>query len=154
MVRCPVCGVEFTAEPTASLPAPEEVELPLERPRRPRDDDDDDRDDDRPRRRRRSSSRDYDRGYGERPHRGGTVQTLGILALCFCWTYLPCWIMGGIAIGMASNDLKAMESGRMDSSGMAATRTGRLCAIIGVCGSIFLTCTCVGLNVLITLARH
>jgi hypothetical protein len=152
-VRRPICGLEFTAEPyDAPQPAPEEVEPPPERPRRARDYDD--RDDDRPRRRRRSISRDYDGEYGGRPHRGSTVQILGILALCFCFMAVPCWVMGGIALSMASTDLHAMESGRMDSSGMAATKTGRLCAILGLCASFLLICSCAGLCFLGAMADH
>jgi hypothetical protein len=62
--------------------------------------------------------------------------------------------MGGIALSMASTDLHAMESGRMDSSGMAATKTGRLCAILGLCASFLLICSCAGLCFLGAMADH
>ena len=142
VVRCPACGAEFTAEPFVaprSAPlAPEPGPPPPRGPRR----DYDDRDDDYPSRRPR-----YDRGYGRRysgslPHRGSTVQTLGVLCLCFCWTAVPCLVLGIIALVMASTDLSQMDSGQMDPSGRAATKSGQLCAIIGliVSGVFLLSC--------------
>jgi hypothetical protein len=160
-VRCPACGNQFTAQqfvpprPEAVEPEPREPEPP--RPRRSQDHPDrgsnrgdfDDLDDDRPRRRRPSYERGYGRGYGyERPHRGSTVQALGILSLCFCFAALPCWIMGGIALGMAANDLSAMANGSMDRSGEGATKAGRTCAIIGIVLSGVLILSCCGFSIL------
>ena len=160
-VRCPSCGNQFTAErfipprPEAIASEPLEPEPPRPSSRRPPDDrdydrrDDDDRDDDRPRRRRPAYSRGYGRGYGaERPHRGSTVQALGILCLCFCWTTWPCWIMGGVALSMASTDLTAMANGNMDPSGEGATKAGRTCAIIGIVLSGVLLLSCCGFGIL------
>jgi predicted Zn finger-like uncharacterized protein len=158
-VRCPSCGNQFTAEryipPRSDAVASEPIEPEPSRPssRRPRDEDDrrdyDDREDDRPRRRRSPYSRGYGRGSGyERPHRGSTVQALGILSICFFWAALPCWIMGGVALGMASNDLSAMASGNMDASGEGATKAGRTCAIIGLALSGLLYLSCCGFGFL------
>jgi hypothetical protein len=110
-------------------------------PRRPRRDYDDDYPARRPR---------YDRGYGGRysglaPHRGSTVQTLGVLCLCFCWTTVPCLVLGIIALVMASNDLSQMETGQMDPSGRSATKSGQLCAIIGLVVSAVLLLSCCGI---------
>jgi hypothetical protein len=60
------------------------------------------------------------------PHRGGVILTFGILSL-LCFGI----ILGPIAWVMASNDLRAMATGRMDRSGERLTRIARICAIIG-----------------------
>jgi hypothetical protein len=60
------------------------------------------------------------------------VFTLGLLSLIFFCAPLASWIMGGIAINMASTDLSKMQYGRMDPSGEGQTRTGNILAIIGV----------------------
>ena len=145
VVRCPACGAEFTAEPfVPPRPAPVSAEPePPPRPRQPRRDYDD-RDDDYPPRRPR-----YDRGYGGRyggmlPHRGSSVQTLGVLCLCFCWFWLVCWVLGIIALIMAATDLSQMNNGQMDPSGRAATKSGQICAIIGLSISACLGLFCVG----------
>ena len=165
LVRCPVCGSEFTAEryvpprpaPAAPEPAePEDRPAPRPRPRDDRDrdydrrDDYDDRDYGRPRRR-----SPYRRGYDYlRPHRGSTVKTLGILSICFCWTTWPCWVMGGIALAFASQDLAQMDRGVMDDSGRAETQTGRTCAIIGLVLSGVMIFFCCGAQILIGAANH
>jgi predicted Zn finger-like uncharacterized protein len=66
------------------------------------------------------------------PHRGASVLTLGILSLVFFFVPLMSWIMGGIALAMASQDLTTMARGRMDSSGMGITRGGQICGILGI----------------------
>ncbi len=143
VVRCPACGAEFTAEPfVPPRPAPAAPEPePPPRPRGPRRDYDDDYPARRPR---------YDRGYGGRygglsPHRGSTVQTLGVLCLCFCWTGVPCLVLGIIALVMASNDLSQMDAGEMDPSGRAQTKSGQLCAIIGLVASVVVPLSCCGI---------
>jgi predicted Zn finger-like uncharacterized protein len=134
-VQCPACGATFTAEPAGPAPRP----APLrEEPPRPHISDEPAPPYDR--------GRDYgrrDRGYDDpydrdpyrrlRPHRGGSVLTLGILSLvgAFCCP-LASWIMGGIAIGMANNDLRDMDAGQMDESGRSSASGGRTCAIIGI----------------------
>ena len=167
VVRCPACGAEFTAEryvpprpeavaPGAGPPPPE----PPPPPRGPRNypPRDYDEDYDRPPRRPRYD-RDYDRGYGRPyydglPHRGSTVQTLGILCLCFCWTTVPCWVLGIIALVMASTDLSQMNAGRMDPAGRAATKSGQLCAIIGLVVSVCLSFSCCGWWYFVVLASR
>ena len=42
------------------------------------------------------------------------------------------WILGGIALSMASNDERLMEERHMDRSGYGMTRTGQICGIVGV----------------------
>ena len=150
VVRCPACGAEFTAEPhvaSRSAPAPEPPPR-SEGPRGrdyppPRDYDDYNR----PPRRPPRYDRDYDRGYGF-PHRGSSVQTLGVLCLCFCWFGIVCWVLGIIALVMASTDLAQMDSGRMDPSGRAATKAGQICPIIGLAVSVVLIFSCCGANVM------
>ena len=147
-VRCPSCQQEFVAKEDPVQPPPPRREEPEDqpdldddrgRPPRRRDDEDDrparsrsdDYDeDDRPRRRLR-------RGYygdGERtdPHRGGAIQTLGILSMClFCMPIISI-TMAIIALVMAGTDLSRMRAGYMDRSGEGATNTGKTCAIIGL----------------------
>jgi hypothetical protein len=65
-----------------------------------------------------------------RPHRGGTVLTLGILGIVCC---LICAIIAWV---MGASDLKEMAAGRMDRSGEGITRAGMVCGIIGVVLSI------------------
>ena len=61
-----------------------------------------------------------------RPHRGGTVLTLGIIGVVCC---LICAIIAWV---MGASDLKEMAAGRMDRSGEGMTRAGMICGIIGV----------------------
>lgn len=68
------------------------------------------------------------------PHRGTAILVLGILGL------VVCVICGIIAWVMGNTDLREMQEGRMDPSGMGLTRAGRICgmiatilAIVGVC---------------------
>ena len=104
----------------------EEEEDEDDRPARKRgkkryDDEDDDDDDDIP------SVR------SKKPHRAGTVMTLGILSIpvsCLC--PIIAWILGGIAINMANTDLAQMAAKRMDPSGRGNTNTGKICGIVGV----------------------
>jgi hypothetical protein len=60
-----------------------------------------------------------------RPHRGGTVLTLGVVGLVLCW------ICGIIAWVMGSRDLREMRRGRMDKSGYGMTQAGLVCGAIG-----------------------
>jgi hypothetical protein len=140
LVQCPDCRHQFTAAaaadsiqesktpPVSSVPSP----APQERPRKRRYEDDDD--DDYGRRRRRGRSRydddeddddDYDprlrrRDHYEQPHRASLIMTLGILSIFVAPIILGtmAWILGNI-------DIRAMEEGRMDPSGMSQTKTGR-----------------------------
>lgn len=68
-------------------------------------------------------------GYGSsgrysRPHRGGTILTLGILS------WVLCVICGACAWAMGSADLKDMRAGRMDRSGMGMTQAGMVLGMI------------------------
>jgi predicted Zn finger-like uncharacterized protein len=139
-VKCPACQTTFTAE-VAPPPRPPREEVQPEAPRerrrdedeyeerrRPRRDVDEDYED-RPRRRYDEYEDDYER---RRPHRAGTVLTLGILGLVFSCCPLAGWIMGGIAISMANTDLQEMARGRMDRSGQGSTQGGKICGIIAV----------------------
>jgi hypothetical protein len=64
-----------------------------------------------------------------KPHRGGAVLALGIIGLVlFCCCFIP----GVIAWVMGSHDLAEMAAGRMDRSGQAATRAGKILGIVGV----------------------
>lgn len=58
------------------------------------------------------------------PDRGGLILTLGILSLVLCGLLGPfAWVMG-------SNDLKAIDAGRMDPRGRGTTQAGMVCGII------------------------
>src|SRR5262245_12036961 len=105
-VRCPGCQDVFTAASPEEPPQPAEElegvqERPSQRPRPRREEDD--RDYDREPRRRdyeEESEEEITRG---KPHRGGSVLTLGILALVFALCCpLLCWILGGIGLSMAN----------------------------------------------------
>jgi len=59
-----------------------------------------------------------------RPHRGGTILTLGILSLVVCPLLgIGAWLMG-------DDDLQRMRSGTMDSSGRDITNAGRICGMV------------------------
>lgn len=60
-----------------------------------------------------------------KPHRGGTILTLGILSLVF-----HCIPMGIIAWVMGHTDLAAIRGGEMDRTGEGSTRAGMICGII------------------------
>jgi hypothetical protein len=144
-VQCPECSHLFVAEPPAESvqPAPKAAApVPEERPRRSKRayDRDDDYDD------------DFDhmrplRTQG-RPHRGGLILALGIMAL-----------VGGVAIGfpfalgpvawlMGNSDLAEIHAGRMDPSGEGMIQAGRVLGMIStfllILGVVFV-CGIVGL---------
>ena len=59
-----------------------------------------------------------------KPHRGTAVLVLGILGL------VVCAICGVIAWVMGNTDLREMEMGVMDPSGMGMTTAGKICGMI------------------------
>jgi hypothetical protein len=62
------------------------------------------------------------------PHRGGLVLTLGIVAFCCNFFFLPgilAWVFG-------NSDLKQMKAGLMDREGEAMTTIGMVLGIISV----------------------
>jgi hypothetical protein len=59
-----------------------------------------------------------------RPHRGGTILTLGILSLVVC----P--LLGMAAWFMGDDDLQKMKNGTMDASGRDITNAGRICGMV------------------------
>ncbi len=63
---------------------------------------------------------------GMRPHRATIVLVLGILGLVIC----P--ILGIIAWVMGNGDLRAMQAGQMDPSGLGMTKAGKICGMISV----------------------
>jgi hypothetical protein len=153
-VKCPSCLREFVAREeleSRPQPPPRREEQPADEPRgdepgvrgqpgrerpRPRRADENDEDYQRPSRRRR-----YDDDYGRRgePHRGSSIQTMGILSIVFAFCCQPVGvILGIIALTMAGSDLPKMERGYMDPSGESMTRTGKTCAIVGLILSVIL----------------
>jgi predicted Zn finger-like uncharacterized protein len=142
-VQCPSCQTTFTAAlPESPRPSgraapreePEEEPAPRRRPRRDEEDDDD-----RPSRRSRRL----------KPHRGDTIQLLGILSF-----FIAGPILGPIAWIMGNTDLREMDAGRMDPSGRSATSTGRMCGMIstilyigglGAVALAYLSCCCCGM---------
>ncbi len=122
-VRCPICQATFVAEvPASPLPTYTVREEPL--PPRRRSDDQDLR---RPHRSPRAPGDDY-----RVPHRGTLVLTLGILSIVLSCCFPAGWILGGIAIARASEDLREMARGEMDRAGWGLTQAGKICAIFGV----------------------
>jgi hypothetical protein len=145
-VKCPACQETFTASegggasagvkksPSGARgPAPsEEYEEEAPAPRRRRRDEEDYDDDyeDRPRRRR----------GGMKPHRGSTIQLLGILSF-----FIAPLILGPIAWIMGNTDLREIRAGRMDPEGESQTKVGRICGMISTlasAGLIVLGCLC------------
>jgi hypothetical protein len=61
-----------------------------------------------------------------KPHRGTTILILGILSL-FCYGI----ILGPIAFFMGTSDIKQMQEGQMDPSGMGITNAGRFIGLAG-----------------------
>jgi hypothetical protein len=70
---------------------------------------------------------DYENPYGGRqePHRGSTIQVMGILSFFF----VP-WVLGPLAWIWGNQDLKKMNAGVMDNSGRSATEAGKICGMI------------------------
>jgi hypothetical protein len=61
-----------------------------------------------------------------KPHRGTLVLVFGILGLFACGIFsVLAWIFG-------NQDLKNMQEGLMDTSGMSITKAGKVMGIIGV----------------------
>jgi hypothetical protein len=83
--------------------------------------------DDRPRRRARRRWRGY-----ERPHRGGTILTLGILSLVFLCIPLASIVLGIIALTLGGGDIQTMDRGGMDPEGRGQTNAGRICGLIAL----------------------
>jgi len=77
--------------------------------------------------RQRSESPSYAQQIILKPHRAGTILTLGIIGLIICGPLcIAAWLMG-------DNDIREMDAGIMDKSGRSTTSTGRS---LGVLGSI------------------
>ncbi len=71
------------------------------------------------------------------PHRGTLVLVFGIVGTIFCVIFgILAWIFGILAWIFGNEDLKKMDSGRMDPSGRNLTNVGRILGIISVCLSI------------------
>lgn len=60
------------------------------------------------------------------PHRGSLILLLGLMGIFL----QPCPVFAVIAWVMGSNDLREMEAGRMDRSGMDLTRAGMIMGMI------------------------
>lgn len=69
--------------------------------------------------------RGRDRPHYEEPHRGGLMLALGIISIVVC----P--VVGIAAWVMASNDMRAIEEGRMDPEGKQFTQVGKILGIVG-----------------------
>ncbi len=119
LVQCPDCSHQFLA---SFSDGGIQAEPPLFTPTRPMADagsssetrnreQDDYRRDDRPMARRSDLM----------PHRGTLILTLGIISI-----FIARPIFGSIAWVLGNVDLKAMKEGRMDPSGEAQTRAGRM----------------------------
>jgi len=65
------------------------------------------------------------------PHRGNTIQTLGVFSILTCCVPILGIGLGAAAISMANTDITEIDSGRMDPSGRGQTQTGQTCGYIG-----------------------
>ena len=130
-VQCPGCKNIFAppVDRPSSAPPPPPPGDRFEQedyPRPSRHDDDYDAP-----RRRRSRDDDYD-DYDDRPirrrlkpHRGSTIQILGILSI-----FVATPILGPMAWIMGSNDLREMDEGIMDPSGRSETQLGKTIGMV------------------------
>lgn len=121
-VECPYCKTVYDAEkkgasnaPTAQI-APGNSSRTLNRPRKNETSDSDD--DDEPRRRRKVKKRK--RSSSREPDRSGMVLALVIIGA------ITCIILSIVGTMMASNDLRKMDEGIMDSRGYGMTRAAQL----------------------------
>jgi hypothetical protein len=124
-VKCPSCSATFVATALLRPPPPPAAspERPSREPERPRGDDRDHH----------CRHDPYDDDYRRiRPDRSAAVLTLGILGLAFSCIPFVGWLLGGIAVGMASNDWREMERGQMERAGEGATRGGTTCGLIAI----------------------
>jgi hypothetical protein len=63
----------------------------------------------------------------------------GILGIAFSCCPPASWVLGGIALSMASADLYEMQMGRMNREGQGLTQAGKICGIIAVAVSLVTT---------------
>ncbi len=82
------------------------------------------------------------------PHRGVMVLVFGLVSLIPCC--LPV-VLGVLAIVFGSQDLKAMEQGRMDPSGKGMTQAGLIIGIVSIVEQILVLVYVIFVGVL---ARH
>ena len=74
---------------------------------------------------RRAEALGYNQPITLKPHRAGTILSLGIFGLIICGPLcLAAWLMG-------DNDIREMDAGIMDKSGRSTTSTGRALGILG-----------------------
>ncbi|MBX3386787.1 MAG: hypothetical protein KF768_09465 [Phycisphaeraceae bacterium] len=69
---------------------------------------------------------------GLKPHRGGTILTLGILSLVLGFGCGIGFLLGIIGWVMAKADLAEMDAGIMDPAGRSNTQAGKICSIISI----------------------
>jgi hypothetical protein len=66
-----------------------------------------------------------------KPHRATIILVFGILGLVICQLFgIAAWVMG-------NNDLREMDTGRMDPSGRDMTKAGRICGMVATAILIF-----------------
>lgn len=146
-VKCPTCGVVFTAPATAT----ESAAIPVAdvEPQEPREIDQEGRsppteasDVPGP-----APAREYEAppwpsrrpgGYLE-PHRGTVILVLGILSIVICG------LLGPVAWVMGNNDMKEIRAGRMDPAGEGTTNAGR---ILGIISTVIMLISCCGAAIL------
>lgn len=84
-----------------------------------------------------------------KPHRGGSILTLGIIGVVGPIVMSPvasvpggnfiaaffiicCYVLGIIALVMGNKDLREMDAGIMDPSGRGLTKAGRICGKVSI----------------------
>jgi hypothetical protein len=142
-VRCPACYGVFTLDAPAGVsaaPVNQPTSAEANRRRQALQDEAEAR-------RRRDRYREDDDAYDGfddirdrqrpvAPHRGGLIQTLGILSIVFCCIPFVGGILGLLGFIFGQSDMAAIDAGRMDRAGRSITQGGRTCAIIGLVLSI------------------
>ncbi|MBM3997289.1 MAG: hypothetical protein FJ303_24540 [Planctomycetes bacterium] len=138
-VQCPQCRHMFVATSTAVSSTPPTPPADQPKPTRPAYDEEDD---DSRTRRRGDYYDDDDDSFDDisinrrrrrylPPHRGGVIMALGLVALVGGMSLcgVPA-LLGPVAWGLGTWDLRQMREGYMDPDGESMTRVGQVCGMV------------------------
>jgi hypothetical protein len=115
-VRCPLCGATFLGD-VPPLAPPHRGARPAAQPSEGNE----------------TSYAGHLNSPPPKPHRGAAILTMGMLSVVgVVLGIVPAIVLGAMAYGMGSNDLREMRYGAMDSEGEAMTSAGRTCGMVGM----------------------